>query len=632
MTTAPSRHVLRFGSLDWKGQRDQAGWWMHALAEGASFGNSVPVEKTLAHQLLNGSLSEFVGYDVRTATFDVMVEADDSIALNNGAATLDLACDSASRRDKPPVALLFTPPDGLGKQTRYRVLTAKADWLFDDLDERDNRRRFRVTIKCEPFGLSAESTTDAAASVESPAGEETVNACDSLTGFTGLSGTTAALDTSVKYQGTGSVKANVSQYGNVIIDEHRWAVATGTWELTGLSLTTPATRPFITFKGYVGDSQDYTATLHVNSVAATLVSTTLVNSSWALFTFHTDVTATITTLRFSETITGSWYPTWSVVGDVFTPTNVPSSWAPRIDNILRDGSAGSLPRQSLRSIVIGGSAPAEVSLAISHPTNGLGTVLALVTPSLASGFRPDLMRWCTTSTTTDSASISGKVKTWASGAVDFEFPASMVPSGSYQLWGVLETGSADEENNPALLIETSTKVGSTALDTFEERHRIPFTGNGVFEFIDCGPVTLPPTDVPLGSTATVVLSLTALQEITDREGVIADASFREFFLIPNTDYTTLGLFDCGGTGTAAVGTANSRLWLDSASLSTRFPKVEMGTQANRTDAYSAVGGAERWQGLSFPPGEVLLYLANTGGTNATVDATYTRAWQGLAAS
>ena len=467
---------------------------------------------------------------------------------------------------------------------------------------------------------SVGSVTDAVEPVESPAAEEQVNACDSLTGFTGMAGSTAALDTSVKVEGTGSIKLT----GQTRTFIENWdgltaPVETGTVELSGLSLTTPATRPYISFDGYVKDCSDFSATLLVDGEEATFVSATRVNASWVTFMFHTDVTDTITTLRMAERITGTYF-------------GVPGSWAPRIDNIRRSGAAESYTRQSLRAVPVRGSARTQGSVAISHPTDGLGKTLLLTSPALATGFTPDLMKWCVDSPSVDGDSMSGKVKTFASGAVDFEFPAALVPSGSYQLFAYMETGTADEDNALAMLIEASTVVGGEVLDTSEERHRITPTGDGVFDFVDCGPVTLPPTDVPAGSTATVALTLAPLLEIPDKDVVVTSASFHEFFLIPVTADTAWTLVDCG-TGTAEVGVANNRLWIDSATLSTGNPSIWMGTEEDRTDAYHAAipRNYGRWMPLSLTPPGVLLFMANSGGEGATASLTHTPSWLGLAA-
>lgn len=624
---AESRHDLRFGDLDWKGWPAAAGYRMHALAEGASLGNAVSIEQSLASQLLDGSVSRITRYDNRTVTFDVMVEADDSVALALGGAALALACDN-------PTTLLFTPPDGMGAPTYFEVVTANADWQFDDLDELNLRRRYRVTINCLPFGKSAEQVTDSVDPVSSPAAEETVNNCDSLTGFTGLLGSTASLDTTYKSQGTGSVKLTGQPRTNDPDSEDRARPReTGTVELTGLSLTTPATRPYIMFDGYVGNSSDASATLLVNGVEATFVSMTLVNASWATFTFRTDVTATITSLQMSETITGPAGVIYHPLTDTWV--NVPASWAPRVDNIRRSGSATTNARQSLRAIPVRGSARTQGSLAVSHATLGLGKVLLLTSPSLSTGFTPDLIKWCTESTTVDANSISGKVKAFTNSntPIPFEFPAALIPPGGYQLIGFMETGTI-AVGNAAIVVTASTKVGGVTLSTVVHQQRIDATGDGVFEFVDCGPITLPTTDVPAGSAATVLLSITPAAADFLAEGEITDVSsarFQEFYLIPLADDTALNIFDCGTTGTATLGTANNRLWIDSATLGSGNPSAWLGTQEDRTDAYHAVGSAMRWRPLSLTPPEVLLFMANSGGENAVADLTHTPSWHGLAA-
>ena len=398
MRILDSQHVLRFGTLDLKGEPSSAGYRMWALAEGADLGNAVAVEQALASQLLDGSIIRRTRYDNRVATFDIEITADDSIALAKGAAALDLACEN-------PSTLLFTPPDGLGAPTYFEVVTAKADWQFDDLDELNLQRLYRVTIVCLPSGKSAEAVIDAVYPVSAPAAEQTVNACDSLTGFTGLMGSTASLDTSIKYQGTGSVKLT-GQTRTITRDEqeppgYRTVRETGTVDLTGLSLTTPATRPYMSFKGYVADSVDFSATLDVNGIAAEFVSATRLNALWAAFMFRTDETSTITQLRASLSLKGEFplIPA-AVKGDPGTVA-VPTTWAPRIDDMLRSGAASTTIRQSLRRVRVRGSAPSGGSLAVSHPTLGLGKVLLLTSAALSTGFDPTLMKWCTVSTTTD---------------------------------------------------------------------------------------------------------------------------------------------------------------------------------------------------------------------------------------
>ena len=213
----------------------------------------------------------------------------------------------------------------------------------------------------------------------------------------------------------------------------------------------------------------------------------------------------------------------------------------------------------------------------------------------------------------------------------------MIPPGSYQLIGFMETGDFDDDDDPpAVAITASTKVGAVTLSTYQRTQRIQSSGgDGVFDFVDCGPITLPTTDVPAGSAAIVRLEIAVGPLETVKEGdtpTDSGSSFQEFYLIPLADDTTLNIFDCGGTGAATLGTANNRLWIDSADLATRgTPSAWMGTAENRTNAYHAAGDAMRWQPLSLKPPEVLLFMANSGGSGAVANLTYTPAWLGLAA-
>lgn len=600
------------GALDLTGKTAPAGelFRLRAMVRDATFGDPEAVSRSLASQLLDGVVVKDGAFGNRTAVLRVRVEGPNSAVRQRGAKALALWAQS-------PTTLTWTPPDGIGATTVFRVVRASLLWEFDlPLEVNEGAQVYVLTMECTPFGFSAAAVRDAAP-VYGAGSDQSVNTCDSLTGWTGEAGTSVATDAVVKFEGSASIKMTPYSSTFEAVDGGARAriVQVGRAKLSGLALSTPATRPYFTFKTYTRDSYSVTPSLYVNGVPAARLAPIVANDSWTTWVFRTEVTATVTELRFEIEQVGV-FP-----GPPESPA-IPATWFPRVDEIRRTGTPPTtIARQSLREVAVRGSARTQGSLAVEHETLGLGDVLVYAHPALGSGYSPSLMPWVTPTAyvVNDSTSMSGKKLSSFIVAGEFVFPVGSLPRGAYQLLGY---GVLNEVSSPASQIEVTvtTKINGVTVGSRTYRKAIPeaqLSDTGRRFYPGSVPIYLPDVDVPPGSIATVTLTY----QPQTAAGVYADGTLDELFLLAMDDDTSLVCVSAGD---------HTRLWIDSATLERPTPSVWVGSQADRTDAFHAGALTRSFDVLRLQPPSTIVHVANSGGALPAISLTHVPAHLHLA--
>ena len=595
-----------------------APYWFQAMGEDYSLGTPVPVDQAVDTLLQDGSKVVTTGHDNREVSFIVKVCGSDLDVLSQGETALFLECAR-------PNTLTVVPWDGIGATTVFDVWTSTLEPYYDDMLElRRMERAYRLTLTCAPFGRSESEVVDAGI-VATGAASVQINACDSLTGWTvsplGGSGGTLSIDTTTKFEGTGSIKIAPASSSSQRLSDSTWlATSEVAVTVSGLSLDLTTT-PFVSVTCFVRYFNSHSARCLVDGNEVPLMSTqtrTTGGGAWRTYYFRS-TDAAVSSLSFvvtAATVTGD-----PASANPYTP---PADYGIRIDDIRRSGvlpSSSSTGRESTRLVKIDGSARTQASLQISHETAGLGDVLVYTNPVLSpTGYTPELRRWRASGPATpnaDANSISGFTETIsATTPTVFEIPADPLPRGGYLLFArVRASGSGSVKT--AFTYTVATHVGSSLLGSRSYTGFPASAPVGSFSIVALGGLTLPPVDVAPGSNATVQLSITEASG-----GVVVD----ELWVFAMGDDAALTQVACG-TGAPALGTSNNRLWIDSPSVaSDGLPEMWMGTALDRTDAYHAGTSAVSWTMHSFAPPQAMVFVANSGGANPSVSVRHFPRW------
>lgn len=129
-------------------------FWFSTLADGFNLGSPEASRVILSSLLRDGDDERIDRYGNRTITFDVQVQGSSIYDVGLGERALSLLVGKRT-------LLRWTPPGGMGSETRFVVLTSEMSPIPDDLAElRDSpSRTWRLTLTCEPHGTSAEMTS-----------------------------------------------------------------------------------------------------------------------------------------------------------------------------------------------------------------------------------------------------------------------------------------------------------------------------------------------------------------------------------------------------------------------------------------------------------------------------------------
>lgn len=253
--------------------------------------------------------------------------------------------------------------------------------------------------------------------------------------------------------------------------------------------------------------------------------------------------------------------------------------------------------------MVGGVAPASAGLSISA-TSGLGKVVAHVA-STPLAYSPSLRQYMTTSTATSSRpgvpAFAGT--TWcAYSGSGFSIPASTLPDGPFEL---LVHAHSNTAQTIALPWTAQTKVGGVAVGPVWSGTSDPVAfSTTVDQLVPLGKIALP---IIASDDPAAVLSITF--------GTAANVYFDDGFNLWVPDDKAALIAGDLGSGAAAIGSAYSRLEVQSPTVVEPRQRLKVGIGTSATVGGSHVAGADR---IIVQPGPVQVYVATAGTTGANV--------------
>lgn len=605
------------GDIDFlSGIYSEDGYLIEAI-EGMEFGAPQPIEVTIAAMLRDGTILAKTGDDNRdSVAFPFRIKAADSMALALGEQRVALAIGK-------PTTMEYTPPDGIGPTTVFKVLTSSLAQPFDDLAEVRLQRTYRLRLVCEPFTRSVDLITDDAG-VAPSSGGTVLDPLEDATDWStwDYAPVTHSVDAVTFHEGAGCIAADANSYS--LTANSYWngdfSYAVHANQVDNLGLSSGA-------GGYwsVWIKTDWTDAIRDNYGAA--LPSGLIDlyvkygtGAWTEVTFTPSEVAADGFVRYVwEAPAGQ-----TLNGLRFNVRQNRFGHAPAVPKVRYDAvtlsTSATTDNQIVKTFTVEGSARAPGSLHVASPDDsvGLGSVLVATVPSsaLPSGSRPDVRRWVTAgSTTVDATALGGSYYTSASysSATQFEIPVSALPSGRYFAVVLLKASGATLHT---FGVETQLTFSGTATGGASSTEASFTPAAAGWMFAPVGSVLIPDVMAP-GSAA----------EIRVR---VKGGNFAEVYLIPEAaDFT---IAECGSSTVSASG-SSSHLWIDSPTPDLpsggwwRGPESD-GENRRRLSLVSELTKP----GLhTFTPGQMLCFLTTTNAAGPTVSLSYYPHWHTHAA-
>lgn len=303
---------------------------------------------------------------------------------------------------------------------------------------------------------------------------------------------------------------------------------------------------------------------------------------------------------------------------------LPSVESPvEVTDTLTATSVGSV-HQRIGTFAVKGSVASRGSLSVQHETKALGRVLVYTCLDDGSGYIPACRQYRVSgpTVTNDVDAVSGGLETVVFGGspTAYRRAASTLPDGEYE---VVVLGQAlDVANDSILRCDTGVRVaGSNIVGAGAGGAEVAIPrALGSEVFTSLGMFRMPPTSLP--PTAEVSITITNLG---------ADYRLMETYLLNVSIGRVSRLIPSVGISEApAVGAAN-RLWIDSPGVENEgLGDYLMGTQADRSDAYSALLPVNLFGPLDkvpsvheFPAEGTKVFTVTSGITNTSGPAAVT---------
>lgn len=592
--------ALRLGAFDLSpGLRDG----YEVRLTGLRLGRPVPVPTVVESMLQDGAVEQVTQHDNRDPQIVFAIKADDPNTLAIAEEQLFLEI----QRDRNELVWKsFDDPsaEDMSAESAFDVLwadLAPGDPDLWDILELHGYRLWVLTLRTLPFARDLEPiTVPTLASGVTPASTTTADGT-SATNWTGGTTVTAS---------GGTLRQTVGTSPEALPGGGTTYKSSSTWTYTPASpITAAATQKYLAVDvllPYAGYSAGGGISVNADAVPLRMLAVMARPGGITRYIFQCDDTSVAALTVFME-----WQNAFAAgIGG-------PATVLHQIDSVTFSNQAPSTAdtpgREALRTIVVEGSARTPASLAVEHESQGLGKVLVYSHPALElGGYSPDMRRWRVSGSTAESPAatgVSGKTSSVGTAIPEvFQVPASSLPRGGFLL---LSYGSG---NFTDVQVTVSTRLSGGALvGSRVTRNRAVQTKTGFAILAD---LTLPVVDVPVTSDALVQI------EVLSMSG--AAVNYDEMFLCALGDGAALTMVDCGANLSATLGTANSRLWVESSSIERTAPTIWVGTTAKKADAYHGGGDAGSWMNHQFVPPGVTVFVANTGGANPAISATYYR--------
>lgn len=580
---------------DGEGVKHDGGFTVTVMKNGTRFGNGDPLIKTINTLSTNGSWEKISRFGNRAPALIVKIEGETPAGLNAGGNWLSSLMGSGALEWLPPDQQVWTVFDVV---SCYIDLTEDEGW---DLDETKWIRKYRIPIKALPHSRSRELTlTPALPLASTPIVDELVTDASSATGWTGAWSGKIVRSGDVSASITPEVVSGRVRVAMPSVERSIRVVMTSAYTFAD---PVPADTPVLQVDyRLLGATTLLPATVSVGGGASmTLLPmwATAVDPGTGAGTAYYRLPDGVTALTMRATVRD-----YEAAGAMIEVDQVR-----RLSRLPDSGTN----RQKVAAITPGGSAPAEGSLHVSHPSAGLGKVLIFTYPLGRPS--PELMqhRYASATPAADEATVNGNWIALQTSPLVLRIPDAQLPTrGRATLWARLRVDSAPATVRCLLNTQMPpTIVGKT------QTHEVT-VGNGSPVLVPLGLFTLPgATTGPAGVTIVNIARLSGGDVFVD--GVWAGGQDEE---------SALTIVDCG-TGTPASGGPSNHMWINAPTGETPAGEILIGTSLS--DA--------RWPSLiqagpeihRFGRDGVACLTVTCGATDASTDFAHFKRWDHFAA-
>lgn len=599
---------LLFGSFECYGEDPTGSWTCTVLAEGTEWGSPTPIEVVVESWLRDGAVRAVQGYESATMPLQLKITGGDPLAL----ADAEMALFAEIGK---PNEIVWDPQRESAPKVVFTVESSKLDPKMrpDAEISTPPRAYYSVTVSRKAFVRSAEETIEPALA----ASGSTTTSVDDGSSATGWAGEVDGVATAPSVTSGAVGITTGALVGGVEIA----LIRTG-------AITTSATKYLVVdWKPGTGSG---VATLEAFADGQALARVAQQPSPTAGYTrtwFYVPATS-VGALRLECTTAGS------LTGVPLGSSSVARSF--HVDQIDRTDIKPLLgtARQLLRTIHVGGSAPAPGTLAIEHATDALGDTMVYCWPDDGSGYSPPLRPYRVSggSPTPDSARVSGAYDNLDTALV-FDVPLSRLPLGDGRPHRFLLVA----------LMQNAGGAGATRTINWTAQTRIngtnigsPISGSKTWSGWTISPLSnewrvvpidvITPQLVAVGDRSQAVVRITIVDATVDTDDINLDDAWV-------FDLTIGQLIACScGTGTAAPGGPSKRLFVLSPTLADPQHRVLRGHAADGSDAFSAFLGAtdltiaEAKGRPVFNPGPLNVLTVATNAEDVSVALRYYKHW------
>jgi hypothetical protein len=587
-------HSLAFGAItladDGAWPPDANGVKYVVRPTDTSWGNPSPVTVAVLSLLRQGSLVAYDHTDNRDITLRVTVVADDGDRLALGERALQLECEKVN-------TLTWTPPDGVGQPSVFDIIWSQMQLDFDDTDELNLQRTYRITMQALPYARTASLITTAAVT-PGVAVETVLQDGTSATGW--VNEAVASPEGPVVPQPTTSA-------GSVVCNSYPYLLG-GMYSTNGVHMGYNATVN-LTGQAYISWTVSFSAppyfpvhaTVKVSGVG-TLLSLAMTSTSGGFTTYYWRLPTGLTTTTQVE-FGAQW-----AIGDsnvYVTSVDKVSLW-----NRLPDlGTA----RQKALSLVPGGSVKTQGSLLITHASSALGKAIVFTHPT-STGYLPPLRSWLksSASVTIDTTLVSGARNPIGATTTIYEIPVTNLPQGRAEVWAILRDTTTT--GNRTVDWAIASYMGSTLVDYDLRATTVNIAATNTWYLVNLGAAIMPPSQLGTAGKVQVHLHTASSTCEVDEAYIFA------------TDQGRLTIVDCGTASPAAGGSSN-RLWVEAPTAAQPNGGVYRGFAADGSDRFHAGLSATVWEIHEFDPTGMNLFVVTPNATDSAASLTYYRRYQ-----
>lgn len=553
-----------------------------AMAEGATWGNPVPVDVSVQRWMTDGAVAATQGHEDRTLQFTVRAKADTSRDLAAAEAALAL-------RSARPCSLKWSAIEGEpdSPATVFEVWTWHLSHSLSLSDEVDLTRMYALEMTAKPWTRSADLTMVAAITTSDSPTTVQINACTSTAGWAGVPNSPTTSGGAVKETVPYTLGFGVPVAGTLRL----------TTSITGLDVT-PYLMLDMSFTGG-----------------------TLLNLSVALNGSYLVKAAQVGTVSYWQVTAGvTSATTLNVSFQMKSVSTSASNAVMSIADVSRTSAIGGVgsKKQISRSLAVGGSVPTSGSIQVASPSaTALGTVMVHTFPDNGQGYTAGLRayRFSGNTVTADSTAVSGSHEAFitagvTAGAISYRMPPEVIPEATYAVLARLKSTIAT-----TVTVTGATYTGAE-VSTFSINTKVTWDSGAANQWIWAviGAVSYPLLPVPDGSAQYSGLLISGTN-ISGTPTVTLD----EVYLLDMTHGATT-LVDCGTA---------TRMWIDApdADPLRNRPAIYLGTQSDRSDAAGATGDQIRSIGdHDLDPRGAAMLTVTDGVNNALVSASFFKRW------